>query len=300
MRSEDWIRLLVLSAVWGASFIFMRVLAPVLGPVVTADLRVAVGGGALLLYFALIRFRPGWRAHWRQYAVIGTFNVGLPFLMFSYAAQYVPASYSAIINATTPLFGTLFAILWLGDSMTRAKGVGLVLGIAGVAIITGANIPATASATFVSAILACLLAAASYAGAGIYIKRQASHVNPLGSAGCAQVFAAMALLPFWLAAPPQGTVDLTIVLNVLALGLLSSALGFVLYFRLVRDIGPPRAMMVAFLTPLFGIAWGILFLDEVLTLGVILGGAMIIIATWLILKGAEASSSAPHRTASQR
>jgi len=300
MRSEDWVRLLVLSAVWGASFIFMRVLAPVLGPVVTADLRVAVGGGALLLYFALIRFNPGWRTHWRQYAVIGTFNVGLPFLLFSYAAQYIPASYSAIINATTPLFGLLFAILWLGDSMTRAKGIGLVLGVAGVATITGVSMPAAASGTFVSAIMACLMAAASYAGAGIYIKLHASHVNPLGAAGCAQLFAALALLPFWLTAPPQGAVDTVIVLNVLAMGLLSSALGFVLYFRLVRDIGPPRAMMVAFLTPLFGIAWGILFLGETLTTGVMLGGAMIIAATYLILMGASKSAIARGRATSQR
>ena len=287
MRSEDWARLLVLSAVWGASFIFMRVLAPVLGPVVTADLRVAVGGVTLLLYFALIRFSPKWREHWRQYCVIGAFNVGLPFLLFSYAAQYIPASYSAIINATTPLFGTLFAVLWLGESMTRVKAVGLALGLAGVALITGVSAPAAASSGFVSAILACLLAAASYAGAGIYIKRAASRVHPMGAAGCAQLFAAAALLPFWFAAPPQGPVDMTIVLNVLGLGILSSALGFLLYFRLVQDIGPPRAMMVAFLTPLFGIAWGVAFLGEQLTPTVLLGGAMIIASTMLILRAAQ-------------
>ena len=283
MRGGDWLRLLVLSAVWGASFIFMRVVAPVLGPVVTADLRVAIGAGVLLLYFALIRFKPRWRAHWRQYAIVGAFNVGLPFLMFSYAAQHIPASYSAIINATTPLFGTVFSVLWLGDSMTRTKGVGLLLGLLGVATITGVGPPMAASASFVSAILACLAAAASYAGAGIYIKRCASHVNPLESAGCAQLFAAVALLPFWFVAPPQGQVDLNIALNVLGLGVLSSGLGFLLYFRLVRDIGPARAMMVAFLTPLFGIVWGVAFLGEALTPAVLLGAAMIIVSTLLIL-----------------
>ena len=287
MRSEDWIRLLVLSAVWGASFIFMRILAPVLGPVVTADLRVAVGGAALLAYFAMIRFKPAWRAHWRQYGVIGTFNVGVPFLLFSYAAQYIPASYSAIINATTPLFGTLFAVMWLGEPMTRTKGIGLALGLAGVVLITGATVPQAASSAFVSAILACLLAAASYAAAGIYIKRHASHVNPIGSAGCAQVFAAVALLPFWLAAPPAGPIDFSIVLNVLCLGILSSAVGFMLYFRLVQDIGPPRAMMVAFLTPLFGIVWGIVFLGERLNASVLFGAAMIIASTLLILRAAQ-------------
>lgn len=284
MRGVDWLRLLMLSAVWGASFIFMRVLAPALGPVVTADLRVAIGGGVLLLYFSCIRFKPKWRAHWRQYAVIGTFNVGLPFLLFSYAAQHIPASYSAIINATTPLFGAAFSVLWLGDSMTRSKGVGLIVGLIGVATMTGASSPTTTSFAFFSAIFACLIAAASYAGAGIYIKRHASHVNPLESAACAQLFAAAALLPFWLAAPTPLDLDIGIVLNILGLGMLSSGLGFLLYFRLVRDIGPARAMMVAFLAPLFGIAWGIVFLEEAITDAVLTGGGLIIASTWLILR----------------
>lgn len=284
MRGVDWVRLLVLSAVWGASFIFMRVLAPILGPIVTADLRVAIGAAALLLYFALIRFRPKWRAHWRAYAVIGTFNVGLPFLLFSYAALHIPAAYSAILNATTPLFGTAFAVLWLGDTMSRAKGFGLVLGVVGVATITGASAPTAATLAFNSAIAACLLAAASYAGAGIYIKRCASHVHPLESAGCAQLFAAVALLPFWITAAPPAVIDLNVALNVLGLGVLSSGLGFVLYFRLVNDIGPARAMMVAFLAPLFGIVWGIVFLGETLTPAVLLGGALIIASTVLILR----------------
>lgn len=293
MQSADWLRLLVLSAVWGASFIFMRVLAPVLGPVVTADLRVAVGGAVLLLYFAAIRFKPNWRAHWRQYAVIGTFNVGLPFLMFSYAAQHIPASYSAIINATTPLFGTAFSVIWLGDSMTRAKGVGLMLGVIGVATMTGISTPEAASVAFFSAILACLIAAASYAGAGVYIKRHASHVNPLESAGCAQLFAAAALLPFWFVAPVRGDVDISIVLNVLGLGILSSGLGFLLYFRLVRDIGPARAMMVAFLAPLFGIVFGVVFLGETLTPAILLGGGLIIASTILIMRGGKTPRPRP-------
>jgi len=286
VRGADWLRLLLLSAVWGASFIFMRVLAPVLGPVVTADLRVAVGGGALMVYFLLVRFRPEWRQHWRQYAVIGIFNVGLPFLLFSYAAQHIPASYSAVINATTPLFGAVFAALWLGESFTSTKAIGLALGIAGVATITGAGLPTSTSTEFVPSILVCLLAAISYAGAGMYIKRFASHVNPIGAAGCAQLFAAAALLPFWFVAPPPSSpVSAIIVLNVLGVGLLSSALGFMLYFRLVTDIGPARAMMVAFLTPLFGIAWDILFLGEGLTPLAILGGSMIVLSTLLILRG---------------
>ncbi|WP_144630991.1 DMT family transporter [Bordetella genomosp. 13] len=305
MSTADWLRLALLGAVWGASFTFMRVLAPVLGPVATADLRVAIGGGALSLYFALIGFRPAWRAQGRHYVVIGVFNIGLPFLLFSYAAQYLPASYSAVVNATTPLFGTVFAAVWLGQPCTRARTIGLALGIAGVAVITGASRPAMADARFFYAMLACLLAAASYAGAGVYIKRYASHVHPLGAAGCAQLLAAAMLSPLWLLAPVRGALDGGVVLNLLGLGLLGSALGFVLYFRLLSDVGPARAMMVAFLTPLFGIAWGILFLDEVLTSAIVIGGGMIVMAVALILKapapalgpGRESPSAAGRRAA---
>ncbi|SAI69176.1 membrane protein [Bordetella ansorpii] len=295
MNSADWFRLLALSAVWGASFVFMRVLAPVLGPVATADLRVAIGAVALSLYFLFIGFRPAWRRHWRHYGVIGVFNIGLPFLLFAYAAQYLPAAYSAVINATTPLFGTVFAAWWLGQPFTRGKVVGLGLGLAGVAVITGAGPPAMADAKFLCGVLACLLAAASYAGAGVYIRRFASHVDPLGSAGCGQLLAAAVLAPLWVLAPPAGTLGGAAALNLLGLGLLCSALGFLLYFRLLRDVGPARAMMVAFLTPLFGIAWGILFLGEALTPAILAGGGMIVLSVALILKHSTPARRPPGR-----
>ncbi|HCU51593.1 MAG TPA: EamA family transporter, partial [Micromonosporaceae bacterium] len=111
MRRSDWVRLLVLGALWGASFIFLRVLAPVLGAVTTAGLRVGIGGLAFLPYFAVIRFHPRWRAHWVHYVVAGLFNIAAPMLLFSYAAVHIPASYSVIINSSTPLFGTILAAL---------------------------------------------------------------------------------------------------------------------------------------------------------------------------------------------
>ncbi|HEX6705273.1 MAG TPA: DMT family transporter [Albitalea sp.] len=292
MRLTDWIRLTVLGAVWGASFIFMRVLAPVLGPVFTTEVRVATGGLTLLLYFLIIRFNPRWNEHWRHYLIIGAFNVALPFILFSFAAQHVPASYSAIINSMTPLFGTLFSAVWLGEVLTKSKLTGLALGIAGVVIIGKGAEGVLPTPQLLVSILACLAAAASYAGAGIYIKRFATGVNPLGSAGCAQLVAAVALLPFCLVAQPAVVMTWTIVLNVAGIGILSSALGFVLYFRLVKDVGPSRAMMVAFLTPLFGLLWGTMFLGEPLTAPTVIGCAMIIGAIGLIVRPSPMSQPA--------
>jgi len=119
MRPSDITRLLSLAAIWGGSFIFMRVLAPVLGPVVTADLRVLIAGIALIIYFRVIRFDAEWRIYWKKYLFIGAFNSALPFFLFSFAALHIPASYSVILNSTSPLFSAVFAASWLVCSSVR-------------------------------------------------------------------------------------------------------------------------------------------------------------------------------------
>src|SRR5581483_5922473 len=135
MRPADYLRLLTLAAIWGGSFIFMRVLAPALGAFATADFRVLIGGVVLALYIRIIRVQPNWREHWRHYVVIGMLYSGLPFTLFAFAALHLPASYSAIINSLTPLFGALFAALWLNERLTPTKIAGLTLGVAGVTLV---------------------------------------------------------------------------------------------------------------------------------------------------------------------
>jgi drug/metabolite transporter (DMT)-like permease len=111
MQASDLLRLISLSAIWGGSFIFMRILAPVLGPVVTADLRVLIAGVALMVYFWVIEFDAEWKRFWKQYLVIGVINSGLPFLLYSFAAVHIPASYSVILNSSSPLFGAIFSAI---------------------------------------------------------------------------------------------------------------------------------------------------------------------------------------------
>ena len=286
MRASDIARLVLLAAIWGASFIFMRTLAPVLGPVLTAASRVTIAGIALIAWFRITGFDSELRRHWRPFLVIGVLNSALPFLLFSFAAVHLPASYSAILNAVAPLFAMLLSALWLDERLTAHRLGGLAAGIAGVALVTGAP-PVVPDALFGWASAACLAGALCYALAGIYIKRRAAGAKPMAIAGWSQVFAGCALLPLTPFAPATGAVTGVVVANVLGLALLCSAVAYLLYFRLIADLGPSRAMSVTFLIPLFGMLWGALFLDETITLPMLAGCALIVGGTLLVVRPAR-------------
>lgn len=283
MGVSDTIRLIALAAIWGSSFLFMRVLAPILGPVVTADARVLIAGLALITWFAVRGPRVAWRAHWRQYTVIGVVNSAIPFLLFSYAALHLPASYSAILNATSPLFGMFFGFLWLAVRPGGWGLLGALLGMSGVGLITGMGAIAV-TLDVVLAITACLAAAACYAVAGVYMKRHAGHLDPVAIAGAAQLVAGLALLPPSLATLPTAPLTPTVIACTLALALVCSAVAYLLYYRLIANCGPTRALTVTFLIPVFGMIWGALFLDEDLTAGMLAGCVLVIIGAALVLR----------------
>ncbi len=283
MRRSDAVRLVALSAIWGASFIFIRVLAPVLGPVLTVATRVLIGGAVLIVYCRVTGVDAGLARHWRQYVVIGIANSTLPFLLYAFAALYLPASYSVILNAMTPLFAALLAVPLLGERLTAAMVTGLVIGIAGVALVSGAG-PVVPDLWFALAVFACLGATICYAGSSIYMKKFAGGASPLAIAGWSQIFAGLALAPIVPFAPPAGSISPLIVANVLALALVCSSVAYVLYYRLIADIGPTRALTMAFLMPVFGMLWGALFLHETITLPMIIGCALVIGGATVVLR----------------
>ena len=287
VKAADIIRLLVLAALWGGSFLFMRVISPVLGPAWTAGLRLTVGGAALLLYFQFIHFNPDWREHFRHYLIVGVLNSGLPFFLYAYAALHLPASLSAIFNSTAPLFGSVFAALWLSDPLTGQRLAGLGLGIAGVALASWRHAVAPEPGSTI-AMAACLGAACCYGLAGAYLKRFAKHVPPLGLAGCSQALAGVLVLTGVPLTPARGALTPEVAGCLLGLGLLCSALAYVLYFRLIADVGPARALTVTFLIPAFGILWAVLFLGEHVTPTMLAGCATIIAGTALVLRPANA------------
>jgi drug/metabolite transporter (DMT)-like permease len=287
MNAASLVRLVALGAIWGGSFIFLRVLAPVFGPVLTANLRLLIGGLTLLAYFRAVGFDVELRKYWKKYLFIGTVNSALPFFLFAFAAQYIPASYSAILNSTAPLFGAMFSAAWLGDTLTPRKISGLALGALGVSLVTGAGpvnvLSGSGNEMFVWAVAACLIGALSYGFSAVFIKKYAVGIKPMAMAGASQFMAGLVLLPAVPFYPMRSSLTSFVILNMLALALLCSGVAYLLYFRLIADLGPTRALTVTFLMPVFGIIWAILFLGEKITSSMILGCFFILVGTGLVL-----------------
>jgi drug/metabolite transporter (DMT)-like permease len=283
MRAQDVVRLLSLAALWGGSFAFIRVAAPALGPIWLAESRVALAFAALFAVAAIGRRVPSLAAHWREYLVIGTVNSALPFALFGFAEQTISASNAAILNATSPFFGAIIAAAWLGEPLGARKVTGMALGLAGVVLLVGWQ-SASLSAAAIAASLACLFAALCYGIGSNYAKVRLTGIPTFAIAVYSQLAAAVVLTPALPFVPPPLLLTPAVAANVLALALASTAIAYLLYFRLIADIGPERALTVTFLIPLFGVLWGVLFLREPLSINMLSGGALILAGTWLAVR----------------
>ena len=282
MRSSDVIRLLSLAAIWGASFLFMRVAAPVLGVFWTSEIRVGLAGVALLLLMWFSQRATGWRMHWQSLLLLGTVNSALPVALYAYAAMHMPAGYSAIVNATSPLWGAVCGALWLGERLSGRKLLGMAVGVAGVALLVKLG-PVAMSRELLLAVFACVGATICYALAGIYSKKISGKVSAMQMASGSQLGAAIVLLPFFPLASVTGTITSLVLLAAVALALLCSAAAYPLYFRLLRDLGPSKALTVTFLIPLFALLWSALFLGETIAPSTLFGCAAVVLATWLVV-----------------
>jgi drug/metabolite transporter (DMT)-like permease len=281
MRPADTARLVALAAIWGASFLCSRITAPALGPVLTAEARTLIAGVALAIYFGVTGYNPEWRRWGRQYVIVGVLTSGLPFLLWAYAALTLTAGLMSVLNATSPMWGAVWSVLLLRERLRMRQIVGLTIGVLGVALVTqpqpGAELP-------FSAVLAALAAAFCYGLAGAYMKRWASGVPSRGMAVGTQLVAGILLIPFIPLAPPAAVPGTPIIASILVLGLVCGAVAYLLYFRLVADIGATGALTVTYLIPVFGVLWGALFLGEALTLPMLAGGVLVILGTVLVLR----------------
>ncbi|MCX7660223.1 MULTISPECIES: DMT family transporter [Caldimonas] len=285
MKTRDLSELVVLAAIWGASFLFMRLAAGPFGPVALVAVRVA-GAALFLLPWLVWRGQAPWLSRRAvPLFVAGLFTSALPFLGFSYAALSITAGLSSIFNATTPLFGALIAWLWLKDRLTWPRVLGLAIGFVGVVGLAWDKASFRPDASGVAsgwAVLACLGAALCYGFAASYTKRHLSDVPPLAVAAGTQLGAALALLvPAWwwwpASAPSAGAWA-----SALALALLCTGLAYLLYFRLMSRVGPTNTITVTFLIPGFAVLWGWSFLDESVTPAMLAGSAVILVGTALV------------------
>ena len=275
---------ILLAALWGASFLFMRLGTLEFGPLPTAGLRVAIASLALLPVMLSRGLWPQLRQHWKPVMICGLINSAIPFALFSFALLSITTGLSSILNATVPLFGALVAWLWLGDKPGASRTVGLVIGFIGVALLASGKAsfkPDASGAVTAWGILACLLATISYAVAASFTRRYLSGLNSLMVATGSQIGAALGLaLPTLLMWPAQAP-SLKAWGALLALGTLCTAVAYVLFFRLIERLGPARAITVTFTIPVFAVFYGVTLLGETVTTWMLFCGVIVLCGTAL-------------------
>jgi drug/metabolite transporter (DMT)-like permease len=286
MKQRDLGELVLLAALWGASFLFIRMGASQFGAVPLSGLRVAGASLVLLPILVWRRELSALRAHWKPILIVGITNSAVPFLCFSYAALTINAGLSSIFNAASPLFGALIAWLWLKNKLSAPRVLGLVIGFVGVfglaynkaSVKEGVETLHTALA-----VGACIVATMAYGYSVNFTKRYLTGVPPMAVAAGSQLSAAAALALPTLLLWPVDTPALSAWASLGALAVVCTGFAYILYFRLIAHVGPANAITVTFLIPAFAVAWGGLFLGEQITLPMVIGCAVILVGTGLAI-----------------
>jgi drug/metabolite transporter (DMT)-like permease len=275
---------ILLAAVWGASFLFMRIAVVEFGPFATAGVRVTIASAFLLPILLYKGLGAQLLRHWKHVFFVGVLNSAIPFVCFSFALLSITTGLSSMLNATVPLFGALVAWFWLHDKPSRTRSLGLLIGFLGVAMLAWDQAgvkPGASGIAPVWAVLAGLLACACYAVSASYTRRFLADVPALVIATGSQIGAMLGLaLPTLLFKPtqlPSGSAWLAL----LAVGVVSSGIAYILFFRLIANAGPARALSVTYVVPVFAVLYGLIFLGERITPWMLLCGAVIVAGTAL-------------------
>jgi drug/metabolite transporter (DMT)-like permease len=274
LRPAQCAWLIALGAIWGSSFLFMKIAVPELGPSVMMGGRIGIAAATLSLIAWFIKKSLPRSTQWRPAIITGIFYAAIPLWLWGYAAQQLSASLLSIINATAPLFAALVSLLWLRERLSAIGLAGLALGFIGVALLVGGESFSDSRPPALS-ITAAFLASLLYGVISNYwqtMKGVDVYSNVLGSLWVAT----LAMLPLMIMFPVHGTPGVAAWSSVAALGVLCTAIAYVGYFRLIEQIGAAPALTVTYLIPVFGTLWGVVFLGERLSVHHVLGAAMIV------------------------
>jgi len=284
MTHRDRLELILLGAIWGASFLFMRIAVPEFGTYALVELRVGIGA----LFLLAVLFWQGGVGQMMQLAlplvVVGIFGSALPFVLFAWGTLTITAGTAAVVNATAPLFAALVGYIWLRDKLRTMQSIGLAIGFLGVLLLLWDKVGLDVEGALVATV-ACLGAALSYGIAVNYTKKNLSGIPPIVNAAGSQLAAALVLLPLSIGYWPEEPVSARSWYSAIALGVLCTGFAFILYFRLIARVGPARAISVTYLIPVFGIFWGVIFLDETISKGMLAACAVIFVGIALATGG---------------
>lgn len=289
--------LILLGAIWGASFLFIREAAHDFGPIVLMFIRVFLAGLILLpIAPLLLRNKQSQNpsellSHWREFLIMGALNSAIPFTLIAFSELTITASLAAILNSLTPLCTAIVAAIWVGEKLTGQKILGAILGIVGVMVLVGGS-PLDLNAEFLLAVAASIGAAVCYGLGTVYASR---HIKGLPGiqASIGQLLGASAILAIpSVATIPETAPSMRAIISLTALILLSTSFAYLIYFYLLRNVGPTRTASVTFLVPVFGTIWGIVFLSEPFSVGMLIGMVIILLSVGLVL-GAKFEKTKP-------
>lgn len=280
MRRIDIAELLFLAALWGGSFLFTRYSVPEFGPFALIGVRVGTAALFLIPVLFLRGAANDFGENWFRACAVGVFSSAVPFVLMAYAMISLSSGYASILNATTPIWGAIVAYIWLKDRLELGKLIGLMVGVLGVTILVWGKLDFSygGGGWPIAAMIGGTL---MYAISASFTKRYLSKVNPLAVATGSQIGATLVLLPLVIAYWPEQSISTEAWISALLLGVICTGFAFILFFRLMANVGPANTMTVTFLIPFFAMLWGSIALDETITLRMLSGGAVIFFGTAL-------------------
>jgi drug/metabolite transporter (DMT)-like permease len=280
-RLTEFALMLVLGAIWGGSFLFMRMASKEFGPIALIQFRVLVA--SLFLSSVVIaqgRGRELFRYPVRM-SIVGLSGSAIPFTLFAFGTLTLSAGLASVLNATSPFFGALIAVFYFREPLTRAKWIGLLVAFSGVYLLVSDKLQISGGTL---AIAACLFAAFCYGVSAHYSKRKIGDMSPIAVAAGSQIASSIWMLPVSLWYLPSEAPSMTSWIAAITLGVVCTGVALVIYFYLIQAVDATRAMTIAYLIPLFGILWGAIFLGETLTYVALLGGCFVLLGLYLFNK----------------
>ncbi len=292
MSLKHSLQLVLLAAIWGASFLFMRVSVQEFGPVPLMTLRIGIGGLVLIPFLIWKKRLHIVTANWKPILLVGLTNSAIPFSLFGYTTLYAEAGYASILNATAPMFTAIVAYLWLSERLNKLAGLGLAIGFAGVFFLMINKMSGEYSTPLIAS-LAALFATFLYGVAASASKRFLSGVDVLAVAAGSLSFATLALIPFAAMNLPQQMPSANAWLSVTILGVVCTGIAYLLFFNLLAQVGMTKTLSVTYMIPVFGIFWGALLLGEKLSFNLLIGGSLVLLGVGLTTGLIKQKSAAP-------
>jgi drug/metabolite transporter (DMT)-like permease len=280
MITRPFLELPLLGAIWGASFIFMKIGSPEFGPFLFMAMRTLVASLFLIPLLYIAKKQSALSGYWGKIFIVGSLNTAIPFVLFGWATLTLSAGNTAVLNGTTPMFGALVAYFWLKDTLSLSAIFGIFIGFLGVYFLMFDKI-LDENADVLLPTIAVMVAALCYGISASYTKMYLGGISPIALAAGSQISATILLLPISLFFLPDTMPSSPAILSVIALGVLCTGIAYTIFFRLIAVLGPSKTISVTYLIPVFGITWGIIFLGETINQWTIFGGALILLGVSL-------------------